>query len=424
MNKTIIALLLSSFLSGCAVIQSTGLTESDPTITGQRENIKKEFDTIPAPAAGKPLSVAVYSFMDKTGQRRPQANVASLSTAVTQGAESFLIKALQDVGGGKWFEVVERVGIDNLTKERLIIRQMREAYEGGNAKPLMPMQFAGIIVEGGIVGYDTSVNSGGAGARIFGIGKQTQWSSDTVTISLRAVSVNTGKVLMTVTVQKTILSTADSATALKFFDAGTKAFEAEAGLTINEPGTYAVKAATEMAVVEMIKEGQRKGVWDYKPEAKEPPAMSFIPKANTSPVISSEIKKEEKKDELVQPQAPKASEAVTESTPSPQQSDNREDTKRDEGTGESKAEEKIVKPNANLKPVVTRDGLRPLFGQRKLKEDSYLFSEADTTSVKKWLFKKGTEVKVVQPGSEGWLRVIDNESRGGWIRTEHLEEKK
>ena len=194
---------------------------------------------------------------------------ASLSTAVTQGAEAFLIQALQNVGRGEWFEVVERVGVDNLTKERLIIRQMREAYEGANAKPLMPLQFAGMIIEGGIIGYDSTINAGGAGMRVFGIGKQTQWTQDVVTVSLRAISVNTGKVLMSVTVQKTILSTADSATALKFYDMGTKAFEAEAGLTINEPGTYAVKSAVEMAVVELIKEGARKDIWAYRIEEKK-----------------------------------------------------------------------------------------------------------------------------------------------------------
>ena len=306
MKRVLLSLSLVALLNGCAVIQSTGLTEVDPTLTTQRAGVKKEFDTIPAPAAGRPVSVAVYSFNDKTGQRRPQTNVASLSSAVTQGAETFLIQALQGVGQGQWFEVVERVGIDNLTKERLIIRQMREAYEGNNAKPLMPMQFAGMIIEGGIVGYDTSTTSGGAGMRIFGIGKQTQWSQDTVTISIRAVSVNTGKVLAVVTVQKTILSTADSATALKFFDAGTQAFEAEAGLTINEPGTYAVKSAIEMAVVELIKEGQRKSIWDFKsniPVVVAPP----VPKpAVPPPVISSELRKpEEKKDELVQAQTSK-----------------------------------------------------------------------------------------------------------------------
>lgn len=267
MKRTLLALAITTLLTGCAITQKDGFLEEMPAIPVNV--MQKEFDTIPAPASGKPVSVAVYSFRDMTGQRRPQANIASLSTAVTQGAESFLIRALQEVGQGRWFEVVERVGLDNLTKERLIIRQMREAYEGANARPLMPMQFAGIIIEGGIVGYDSSTKSGGIGARVFGIGKQTQWTQDIVTISLRAVSVNTGKVLTTVTVQKTIISSADAITALRFFDLGTRAFEGEAGLTINEPGTYAVKAAIEAGVVELIKDGARKGLWNYKGENDE-----------------------------------------------------------------------------------------------------------------------------------------------------------
>lgn len=268
MQKIFLTLITIGALSGCAIHQNNPLVSADlPEVTKVR--LQKEFDSLPPPSIGKPISVAVYSFQDKTGQRRPLQNIASLSTAVTQGAESFLIKALQDVGQGRWFEVVERVGIDNLTKERLIIRQMREAYEGNNARPLMPMQFAGMIIEGGIIGYDSSTKSGGAGARWLGIGTQTQYSEDVVTVSLRAVSVNTGKVLISVTVQKTILSSSDSTTAFKFFDMGTKAFEAEAGLTINEPGTYAVKTAIEAAVVELIKEGQRRSVWDFKLQATD-----------------------------------------------------------------------------------------------------------------------------------------------------------
>jgi curli production assembly/transport component CsgG len=397
MKKTLIALAILSMLSGCAIMQTTGALDKTPEVTGQMTNVKKEFDTIPGPATGKPISVAVYSFQDKTGQRRPQANIASLSTAVTQGAETFLIQALQNVGKGQWFDVVERVGIDNLTKERLIIRQMREAYEGKDAKPLMPMQFAGIILEGGIVGYDQSTTSGGIGQRIFGIGKQTQWSTDTVTVSLRAVSVNTGKVLATVTVQKTILSSADSVSALRFFDAGTKAFEAEAGLTINEPGTYAVKATVEMAVVELVKEGQRKGIWDYRPEVKELPPVTVSPApVSSAPVISSEIKQpvkeEEKKDVVVQPQT--SSETKTEAAPS--------------ATTEVKKD-----------PVV-------LFGSRQLKDNAFLHAEQDEQSTKKWWVAKGTTVSVLQPGSEGWVRVKteDGTNRGGWIRTEKLEEVK
>ena len=395
--KTIILIFaVVSWLSGCAVIQSTGLTETDPTITTQRENVKKEFDNIPSPANGKPVSVAVYGFTDKTGQRRPQANVASLSTAVTQGAETFLIQALQGVGQGRWFEVVERVGIDNLTKERTIIRQMREAYEGANAKPLMPMQFAGIIMEGGIVGYDATTTSGGAGMRIFGIGKQTQWSTDTVTISLRAVSVNTGKVLAVVTVQKTILSTADSATALKFFDQGTQAFEAEAGLTINEPGTYAVKAATEMAVVELIKEGAKKGIWEYK---QETPVVLQAPVVQKPvPVISSEIKQEvkveDKKDVVVQPQA--VPETKTENISS-------------------------TAAEVNLNPAVIGQGLKmPM--EVVLKEAQFIYKEMDEKSTKIWQFKKGTTVFIVR--SEGdWIEVRDAEKRKGFVKKDTIFDK-
>jgi len=394
MKKTIIALSIVTLLSGCAVIQTTGLSETDPTLTTQRPAVKKEFDTLPGPAAGKRVSVAVYSFTDKTGQRRPQANVASLSMAVTQGADSFLIKALADVGRGEWFEVVERGGLDNLTKERLIIRQMREAYEGANAKPLMPMQFAGIILEGGIIGYDASTTSGGAGMRIFGIGKQTQWSTDTVTVSLRAVSVNTGKVIASVTVQKTILSTADSATALKFFDNATQAFEAEAGLTINEPGTYAVKAATEMAVVELIKEGQRKGVWDFKqeqPVAVAPPVELPKPATVISSEVKQEVKVEEKKDVVVQPQP------VSETKP-----------------------EAVLVPSVAAE--VKKEETKALFGQRTLKENSFLYMSENEASTRKWWIPKGTVVDVKQPGIEGWWRVTmaDGTGRGGWIQSSKL----
>jgi curli production assembly/transport component CsgG len=389
--KKLLLIVVLVHLAGCAIVQSTGLTETDPTLTTQRTGVKKEFDTIPAPSTNKPVSVAVYGFTDKTGQRRPQPNVASLSTAVTQGAETFLIQALQGVGQGKWFEVVERVGIDNLTKERTIIRQMREAYEGPNAKPLMPMQFAGIIMEGGIVGYDATTTSGGAGMRIFGIGKQTQWSTDTVTVSLRAVSVNTGKVLAVVTVQKTILSTADSATALKFFDQGTQAFEAELGLTINEPGTYAVKAATEMAVVELIKEGQRKGIWEYRPEPAiviHPPVVEKKP-----PVVSSEIKKEvpveEKKDVVVQPQA------VTETKTLPT------------ATAEVRKEE---------------TPLDKLPDEIVLNEAQFIYKEPNEKSTRIWQFKKGATIFIVGNADE-WVEVRDAEKRKGFVKKNILFNK-
>lgn len=258
----VIIILLALLVSGCAVTQKAGF-EYPPQPAENK--LQREFDLTPLPN-GKKVTVAVYSFLDKTGQRRPTAGIASLSTAVTQGAEVFLIKALQDVGNGQWFDVVERVGIDSLTRERTLIKQMREAYEGTGAKPLMPMQFAGLIMEGGIIGYDSGSESGGAAYRFLGVGPQTQYSKDTVTISLRAISVNTGKVLAVVVVTKIVYSTSDSVAVLKFLNQGTQAFEAETGLTINEPGTLAIKATVEAAVVELIKEGERKGIWEFKKE--------------------------------------------------------------------------------------------------------------------------------------------------------------
>jgi curli production assembly/transport component CsgG len=304
--KLILSLILVLVVSGCAMYQKGSQTIGyEPNMPKVAPNkLQKEFDSLPPPD-GKKVSVAVYQFIDKTGQRRQQPGVASFSTAVTQGADVFLIKALQDVGQGQWFDVVERGNIDALTKERLIIRQMREAYEGKDAKALMPMMFAGIIMEGGIIGYDSGTESGGAAYRFLGIGPQTQYSKDIVTISLRALSVNTGKILAAVTVTKIVYSTADSFAVLKYIDnsnivpqifGGAKTgtltssiFEAETGLTINEPGTLAVKATVEAAVVELIKEGERKGVWDYrKAMVQVPPDATPVTDA-TVPIIKNEM---------------------------------------------------------------------------------------------------------------------------------------
>jgi len=315
MQRLIIILALL-MLSGCAMTQKMGV-EYKPELAPNK--MQKEFDTLPPPA-GRRVTVAVYTFQDKTGQRKPTPGVASLSTAVTQGGEVFLIKALQDVGQGRWFDVVERTNIDNLVKERTIIKQMREAYEGREAKPLMPLQFAGIIMEGGIIGYDSGSESGGAAYRFLGIGPSTQYSKDTVTISLRAISVNTGKVLAAVTVTKIVYSTADAVAVLKYIDnknIGSQIFgdannvasltgsmfEAETGLTINEPGTLAVKATVEASVVELIKEGERKGVWDFKqPDPVVQPATIVAPVV-VAPAV--EVKKEVVPPETVKKSTPK-----------------------------------------------------------------------------------------------------------------------
>jgi curli production assembly/transport component CsgG len=208
------------------------------------------------------MTVAVYGFRDLTGQNKPNDKLALFSKAVTQGAEVFLIKSLQD--SKNYFRVVERVGLDNLIKERQLIRNQREVYEGKEAKPLKPLTVAGIILEGGIIGYDSNIRSGGNGARFLGIGGSQQYRVDEVTVSLRLISISSGEVLMTNAVTKTIYSTAHNVGVLRFVDAGTKALELENGAAINEPTTYAVRVAIEQAVYELITEGQKKGLWSYR----------------------------------------------------------------------------------------------------------------------------------------------------------------
>ena len=254
--KLLVATLALIFLSGCSSV--VHIPEPEMPVLLKNENT--EFHNISAPSTGK-LVAAVYGFTDKTGQRKPSDKMANISTAVTQGAEVWLIKALQEVGGGKWFQVVERVGLDNLTKERQIIRQARQSV--GDERQLKPMMFAGVIIEGGIIGYDSNVLTGGAGARYLGVGPSTQYRKDVVTVTMRMTSTQTGEVLLSVSTTKTIISTGSSMTFFRFFDMGTTSVEIEAGHTINEPVNYAVRVAIEQAVVELIKAGEKRKLWKF-----------------------------------------------------------------------------------------------------------------------------------------------------------------
>lgn len=252
----IIVLFLLLCLSGC-VAPAFKMTPEDAQPSAFHV-FKKE---IPEPANGK-IVVGVYSFLDKTGQRKEGGNIAKLSSAVTQGGETLLLKSLQDVGDGKWFRVVERVNLDNLLKERQLIRSAREEVKDNT--PLRTVLYAGMLIEGAIVSYDTNIKTGGFGVRYLGIGPNTQYQEDMVTVSIRVVSVGTGEVLLTVNSEKKILSVAESVAVFRFYDSGTKNFENEIGVTSNEPGVYALKAAVDSAVEEMIFEGEKRGIWKFK----------------------------------------------------------------------------------------------------------------------------------------------------------------
>ena len=215
------------------------------------------------PSPNNQAVVAVYSFPDLTGARKSKDNIASFSTAVTQGGLTILTEALRDAGRGTWFVVVERSGLDNLSRERQLIVNTRKTYNGEEGNTLKPLLYAGMILEGGIVAYDSNIRTGGSGARALGVGAKNQYREDIVTVSLRAILVQTGEVLLNVTTSKTLLSTGIGSDLFRFYEMGTELIEIESGFTKNEAASYAVRSAIEAAVYGLVIAGLEKQLWDF-----------------------------------------------------------------------------------------------------------------------------------------------------------------
>lgn len=217
------------------------------------------------PAPGQRIAVAVYGFTDQTGQFKPSDTVQTLSRAVTQGATSILVKTLQDAGQRQWFQVIERERLDNVLRERAVIREMRASYLGEtkvNPDTLPPLLVAGVLLEGGIISYDSNTKTGGLGGRFLGIGGNVAYREDTVTIYLRAVSVKTGEVLSSVSVRKSIAAVAIGASTFRFVDFR-DLLEVDTGISYNEPDQIALSQAIEKGVYALIMEGALNNLWCF-----------------------------------------------------------------------------------------------------------------------------------------------------------------
>lgn len=213
----------------------------------------------------EPIVVGVYKFRDQTGQYKQVENGTSWSTAVTQGATTILLKSLED---SQWFIPLERENVSNLLNERQIIRSTRQQYDAqgravSESDLLPPLLFAGVILEGGVISYDSNIITGGSGVRYFGTGASSKYREDRITIYLRAVSTSNGKILKTVYTSKTILSQALSASVFRYVDVK-RLLEVEVGITQNEPKQLAVKEAIDKAVQDLIVEGIIDGLWNPK----------------------------------------------------------------------------------------------------------------------------------------------------------------
>lgn len=294
-QATVLTGLTALALGGCMSMPQDGRDSLATTTslayfpkTTQTQNLLHQL-----PKPQRPVAIAVYGFTDQTGQFKPSEQGQTLSRAVTQGASSMLVKALQDAGNRNWFTVVERERLDNLLRERQIISEMRKRYLGEqevDPNALPALLFAGVLLEGGIVGYDTNTVTGGAGAAFLGIGARTEYRQDTVTVYLRAVSVRTGEVLANVTASKTIASQALGASAFKFV-AFRELLEAEAGITSNEPDQVALQQAIEKAVYGMVLQGVELDLWRFEDMAAAQPLMAAYRAERDGTYEASDIQK-------------------------------------------------------------------------------------------------------------------------------------
>jgi curli production assembly/transport component CsgG len=269
LSRGVPAMVLVVVLAGCAPGDawdpfSRPAKMEPPTTTGI------VLDKLPPPA--RALDVAIYSFPDLTGQNKENDNFAEFSHALTQGGADILTDVAIKAGGGKWFNVVERNGLQSLLQERQIIQNTRNAFLGKKAEGLPALHFAGIILEGGVIGYDTNQHTGGIGANYLGIGGDTNYREDVITVALRAVSVSTGRVLASVTTTKTIYSVLLDASVFKFV-AVDKLLQIEGGYSRNSPATLGVREAVQLAVYSLIFEGVKQGLWHF---ANPGPADAFM----------------------------------------------------------------------------------------------------------------------------------------------------
>lgn len=256
-------LLSVVILAACAISCGTAFNQPvdvQKARIGETSVVTKRLEMLPEPQEA--VVVGVYNFRDLTGQYKASETGSTFSTAVTQGSTSILIKALAD---SKWFVPIERENIGNLLNERNIIRSTREEYRGTQqSEPQVPpLLYAGILLEGGIISYDTNILTGGMGARYFGIGGSTQYRQDRVTVYLRAISTSNGKILKNIYISKTILSQEVGVNLFKYVNFQ-RLLEAEVGFTRNEPVQLAVKEAIEKAVEGLIIEGIEDRLWQPK----------------------------------------------------------------------------------------------------------------------------------------------------------------
>ena len=258
--RSALLLAFAGTLTACAVPPSDPVELKTAATLTPPSPSTRDLQKLPPPR-GKVVA-AVYGFRDQTGQYKPAPD-SSFSTSVTQGAASMLIKALRDSG---WYTPVERESLQELLTERRIVRAMEDPNDTKGPTQVPPLLPASILLDGGIIAYESNVRTGGIGARFLGVGASTQYRMDQVTVNLRSIDIRTGAILNSVSTTKTIFSYEVTPNVYKFVNY-TDLLEFEAGITNNEPAQLSVKEAIEAAVIHLTVQGLKDGNWRLRNNA-------------------------------------------------------------------------------------------------------------------------------------------------------------
>ncbi|MCG9692667.1 CsgG/HfaB family protein [Vibrio sp. Isolate22] len=246
--KTIIILFFVIFNLGCSSLEDNIVEKP------YSDNTVKFSDNIIYPHNSKPMNVTVYRFADFSGQRKQGLLYQEVSTAVPQGLDSMLMHSLSTINQGKLYKVIDRTFLSHMLDERQL------ASVSVSPKNLGILKVPSIVFTGGVIAYDHNNRQAAGGIFFNDFSLSSEYSVDTVTVSLRAVSVKTGEILLSSISKKSIVSVSSGINSYKIFD--DNLMQLELGGAYNEPVSVATRLAIEQSILDITEKALELGWWN------------------------------------------------------------------------------------------------------------------------------------------------------------------
>ncbi|PMH75364.1 hypothetical protein BCU63_05175, partial [Vibrio splendidus] len=167
---------------------------------------------------------------------------------------SMLMHSLSGLNDGKLYKVIDRTFLAQMLDERQL------ASISVSPKNLGVLKVPSIVFTGGVIAYDHNNKQVAGGFFFNDFSLSSEYSMDTVTVSLRAVSVKTGEILLSSISKKTIISISAGINSYKIFD--DNLMQLEMGGSYNEPISVATRLAIEQSILDITKQALELGWWN------------------------------------------------------------------------------------------------------------------------------------------------------------------